>query len=135
MTVKFQVIELLTQLKSEIEKIESLDRLFFRRLLSLPQTTPREAFYLEMGAIPLRFLLKGRWVIYLHHILKKDKSGMLYPVFITQWHHPCKGEWTEQIKKDRQFQYEPILAKSPRGDFLSRGDRQTGGQVINQQEI
>ena len=86
--------------KSEIEKIESLDRLFFRRLLSVPQTTPKEAFYLEMGVIILGLLLKGRRVKYLHNILKQDKSSMLYTVFIFQWHHPCKGDWTEQIKKD-----------------------------------
>ena len=42
---------------------------------------------------------------------------MLYTVFITQWHHPCKGDWTEQIKTDLEdlkipcsFPY--ILSKS-----------------------
>ena len=103
--------------KSEIERFESLDRLFFRRLLSVPHTTPKEAFYLEMGVIPISILLKGRRVKYLHHILNQNKSSMLYTVFITQWHHPCKGDWTEQIKTDLEdlkipcsFPY--ILSKS-----------------------
>ena len=25
---------------------------------------------------------------------------MLYSFFTTQWHSPCKGDWTEQIKED-----------------------------------
>ena len=25
---------------------------------------------------------------------------MLYSFFITQWHNPTKGDWTEQVKKD-----------------------------------
>ena len=45
--------------KSEIERFESLDRLFFRRLLSVAETTPKEAFYLEMGAVPVNILLKA----------------------------------------------------------------------------
>ena len=86
--------------KSEMEKFEYLDRLFFRRLLSVAETTPKEAYYLELGCIPLNILLKGRRVKYLHSILKRDKSGMLYNVFITQWNYPCKGDWTEQVKID-----------------------------------
>ena len=86
--------------KSEIEKFESIDRLFFRRLLSVAETTPKEAYYLEMGCIPINILLKGRRVKYLHSILKRNKTGMLYNVFITQWNNPCKGDWTEQVKTD-----------------------------------
>ena len=86
--------------KSEIEKFESLDRLFFRKLLSVAETTPKEAFYLEMGAIPINILLKSRRVKYLHSILQRNKTGMLYNVFITQWNYPSKGDWTEQVKID-----------------------------------
>ena len=86
--------------KSEIDRFESLDRLFFRRLLSVAETTPKEAFYLEMGAVPVNILLKSRRVKYLHSILQRNNTGMLYNVFITQWNNPCKGDWTEQVKTD-----------------------------------
>ena len=39
--------------KSEIEEFESLDRLFFRRLLEVPITTPNESYYLELGVLPV----------------------------------------------------------------------------------
>ena len=54
---------------SEIEEFEALDRLFFRRLLEVPVTTPCEAYYLEMGVLPISVLLRARRITYLHCIL------------------------------------------------------------------
>ena len=70
--------------KSEIEEFESLDRLFFRRLLEVPITTPNESYYLELGVLPVGTLIKAMRLNYLHTILKMDKKGMVYSFFITQ---------------------------------------------------
>ena len=86
--------------KNEIEEFESLDRLFFRRLLEVPITTPTEAYYLECGVLPINVIVKARRINYLHSILKKDKSGMVYSFFIAQWYSPSKGDWTEQVQQD-----------------------------------
>ena len=61
-----------------IEEFENLDRLFFRKLLSVPVTTPHEAFYLEFGILPIKYIIKARRFNYLRSILTKDKNGMLY---------------------------------------------------------
>ena len=48
-------------------------------------------------------IIKARRVTYLHSILEKAKTtgnSMLYSFFITQWHNPSPGDWTEQIKLD-----------------------------------
>ena len=63
-------------------------------------TTPCEAYYLEMGVLPISVLLRARRITYLHCILNRDKKSMLYSFFTTRWHNPCKGDWTEQIKED-----------------------------------
>ena len=86
--------------KTEIEEFESLDRLFFRRLMEVPVTTPTEAYYLECGVLPIHAIVKARRINYLHSILKKDKRGMVYSFFITQWYQPSKGDWTEQVRQD-----------------------------------
>ena len=86
--------------KTELEEFESLDRLFFRRLLEVPITTPTEAYYLEFGVLPINVIVKARRINYLHSILKKDKKGMVYSFFITQWYQPSKGDWTEQVRRD-----------------------------------
>ena len=96
--------------KNEIEEFECLDRLFLRKLLAVPKSTPHEALYLELGILPINTIIKARRLNYLHDLLKKDKKGMVYSFFITQWYKPCKGDWTEQVKKDlTDFRIPPTL--------------------------
>ena len=85
---------------SEIQEFEQLDQLFFAKLLGVPRTTPSEAYYLEPGVLPVTAILKGRRVNYLHSILLRDPSSMLYKFFITQWHNPTKGDWSLQVRAD-----------------------------------
>ena len=84
----------------EIKEFENLDHLFFRKLLEVPRSTPTESFFLELGVLPINVIIKARRVNYLHSILSGNKSGMLYSFFITQWHTPSRGDWTEAVKKD-----------------------------------
>ena len=58
--------------KNEVEEFESLDKLFFRKLLEVPLTTPG-----ELGALPISVVIKARRIKYLRTILTR-KSGMLY---------------------------------------------------------
>ena len=55
--------------KNEVEEFETLDKLFFRRLLEVPLTTPGEAYYLELGFLPIGVIIKARRINYLQNIL------------------------------------------------------------------
>ena len=70
------------------------------KLLEVPISTPSESYYLELGVLPISVIIKARRINYLHDILSRDKSGMMYSFFITQWHTPSKGDWTEKVKID-----------------------------------
>ena len=76
---------------NEVKEFEDLDKLFLRKLLSVPISTPSEAFYLELGILPIGRVIKARRINYLHAILTSDKQGKLYNFFITQWNSPTKG--------------------------------------------
>ena len=41
-----------------------------------------------------------RRICYLHNVLKREKTSMLYRFFITQWLKPCRGDWVLQAQKD-----------------------------------
>ena len=86
--------------ENEIKEFENLDKLFFKKLLDVPRSTPSEAYYLEFGVLPIGVTIKARRLNYLHSILSRDKKGMLYSFFITQWHTPSRGDWTLQVQKD-----------------------------------
>ena len=102
---------------NEINEFEKLDKLFFCKLLEVPKSTPKEAFFLELGVLPINVIIKARRVMYLHNILKQDKRSMLYSFFITQWNNPTKGDWTEYVKQDLEdfhidISFESIQNKS-----------------------
>ena len=61
----------------EINEFEKLDKLFFCKLLEVPKSTPKEAFFLELGVLPINVIIKARRVMYLHNILKQEKRSML----------------------------------------------------------
>ena len=83
---------------SEINEFEDLDRLFLRRILKVPISTPQEAFHLELGILPIGIIIKARRINYLHYLVSRRKSEMLHQFFITQWNIPCKGDWTETVR-------------------------------------
>ena len=86
--------------ESESTKLEEVDRLLLRKILQVPISCPIEALYLELGCIPLGIIIKSRRLNYLHHLVTRNESEMLWKIFTTQWHNPTKGDWSEQVKED-----------------------------------
>ena len=86
--------------KEEIKLFEDLDRTLLRKIMKVPFSTPSEAFYLELGILPISIIIKARRVNYLHYILRREENEMLYNFFMTQWHNETIGDWTQQIKID-----------------------------------
>ena len=86
--------------KSEIEELESLDRLLLRRIMSLPITTCKEALHLETGCQDIETIIKGRRIKYLQYLVKCDKNSMQYKFFKAQWDFPVRGDWTKQVRED-----------------------------------
>ena len=64
-------------LKAEINELEDVDKLLLRTLLNVPSSTFGEAFFLEIGILPISFIIKARRIIYLHYLRSKDNSEML----------------------------------------------------------
>ena len=69
-------IELLYGLtNAHIEKLESVDKYLLRKIFNASSTTAIEALYLETGALPLRFVIKSRRLMFywtlLNELVKK----------------------------------------------------------------
>ena len=71
--------------QAETDDLDKIDRLFFQKLCRVPISTPKPAFYLEFGVLPLSVLIKARRLIYLHNILRRPSKSMLYRVFTVKW--------------------------------------------------
>ena len=85
---------------SEIEKLEQVDEILLRGILSLPRSTPRPFLYLELGCLQIRYILMSRRLMFLYFILSEEKHSLLYQVFQAQLSSPLKGDRIEDIRDD-----------------------------------
>ena len=85
---------------THIEKLEQVDRIFFRRLFQVPNCTAIEAFYLETASIPIRFILMGRRLLYLWDILNKNKSELVQRFYKSQKAFSVRNDWVIQVQED-----------------------------------
>ena len=113
---------------NEIQEFEQLDQLYFAELLGVPKTTPCEAYYLELGVLPIPAIIKGRRTNYLHSILRRDTDSMLYKFFITQWFNPTKGDWSLQVKEDLKLLEIPCTF-----DFIKSKSKETFKRIVKKQ--
>ena len=83
-----------------IRKLEVVDEHLLRSLVQGHSKLPLEFLYLEAGAIPIRFMLSSRRLMYLQMILKREDDELVKRIFTAQKSNPCPGDFTELIKKD-----------------------------------
>ena len=55
--------------KLEAEQLEQIDEMWIRNLFELPRNVPKDLLYLELGLVPIYYIIKGRKQMFLHHIL------------------------------------------------------------------
>ena len=87
--------------KKHIESLESLDILYMKKCFNSHSKTVRENYYLETGKIKMRYILSKRRLMYLHHILTRDKSELIFKVYQAQGLKPTKGVWFTMIQNEK----------------------------------
>ena len=76
-----------------------------RRILNTPISTSKPALYLELGCIPIRYIIKAKRLLFLQYILKRNKEETISKVFWAQHLNPVKNDWWLQVKEDlKEFQ-------------------------------
>ena len=86
--------------KENIKKLESVDEMLLRKILGTPISTPKIALYLETGSIPIRFILKKKRIMFLHHILTRTEEALIRRVLAAQIDKPVKGDWCVVVRQD-----------------------------------
>ena len=91
--------------KKNISDLESIDESLLRKVFSdlCSQTfksTPKELLYLELGCIPIRFILKSRRLNFLWYLLNQKEDSLLHKFFEAQLRHPVKNDWASSVKED-----------------------------------
>ena len=94
-------IEIWYNLKEEeIKKLSELDEYLLRCILGVPSKTPIEALFLESGCIPIKYILKMRRVMYLHHILRRPNNELIKKFYEAQKCKMSQGDWAETVSEN-----------------------------------
>ena len=83
-----------------IEELEKVDEALIRKILEAPKGTPICMLYLEMGFVPIRFLIMQRRLTFLHYILQQEPDSLVSRVLDAQMKNCKPWDWFNQIKKD-----------------------------------
>jgi hypothetical protein len=86
---------------NQLVKLENVDLGFLRKLFKGHCKTAKEAYYLETGKIPPKFIIINRRLMFLKQILNSNKEGLLSRFFHLQKACPVKNDWVTQVEKDK----------------------------------
>jgi len=66
--------------KKQIDSLESVDEYLLRNILKAHSKTPKEFLYLELGVLPLQWVISQRRITYLKHIISRKDNDLVKKV-------------------------------------------------------
>ena len=101
--------------QADTEQLEQIDEMWMRNLFECSQNVPKDLLYLELGLVPISFILKGRKQMFLHHILQQNEHSLLYRFVMAQMNSPSQNDWVsrfldEMVELDIDIEIEEIKA-------------------------
>ena len=86
--------------KNHMEKLEDPDKYLMKRIFNAGTGSPTISFYFETGAMPIRFVLIGRRLMFLWSILQKSDNELVRRVYNMQKKFPVKDDWVLEVSKN-----------------------------------
>ena len=63
--------------QAQVSELEEVDKMTMRKVLSASVSAPLESLHLELGTTPLKYIMKGRRVMFLHYLVSQKEEEML----------------------------------------------------------
>ena len=77
---------------ANIVKVEKVNKQMVRGILNAPIMTPKALLYLELGCLPIRYIIKSRRLMFLHSILSQSEDSLLMKFCNVQMENSNKTE-------------------------------------------
>ena len=87
--------------KYQIEELEKVDRMLIRHILNAHSKTSIEWLYADTGIFNIKSLIQIRRLMYLWHILSRDKTELIRRVYETQKISSNVGDWVRLVESDK----------------------------------
>ena len=85
-----------------------MDRILLRKILSAHSKSPSESLYLELGILPITYIIKSRRLNFLHYILNRPDNDLLKKFFNIQNKYRVKNDWILTIQEDLELLGFPV---------------------------
>ena len=89
--------------EEEVKILEKVDEYLLRSLVKAHSKVPLEFLYLEAGAIPVRFLISSRRILYFQTILKRPENELIRRVLKAQQHDVLPGDFAQLVQEDMKL--------------------------------
>ena len=76
--------------------------MWIRNLFDLSRNVPKDLLYLEVGLVPISFIIKSRKQMFLHHILQQKKDSLIHKFFTTQMNSPTQNDWVSSVLEEQE---------------------------------
>ena len=86
----------------EIKSLEKIDEHLLKKILSIPSKSPSYSLYVDTGALKIPHILMTRRLMFLHHILTRNKKELISRVYYAQKRSPAKNDWFLTVQKDKE---------------------------------
>ena len=86
--------------ENEVEQLEQVDQILLRKILNAHSKTTIESLYLELGCLPIRYIIMARRLNYLHYLVNLPEDELLSNFFLAQVKTPKKGDWIITTKEN-----------------------------------
>ena len=113
--------------ENELKALENIDKIYLRSILKTKSSLAYEAYFLELGIIPLSLIIKGRRVKYLHYLVNRPENEMISKFLKAQWNNPVKNDWTTQVRQDLKD-----LNISENFDIFKKYKKNAFKKIVNQ---
>ena len=81
----------------DIQNLEASDSQLLRRILGISSKASSCLILLELGLLPVKYILKMKRLNYFHFLLQTDSKCLAQKVLLKQIEKPMKGDWIKNI--------------------------------------
>lgn len=119
-----------------IKAFEKLDKQLLNVILKSSRTTPRAAVFLELGIVPVNFIIHQRRVNFWHTILRSNPNQVLFRTYQAQKKNPLTGDWTDLLNQSLKVLKmenipEAFVMKLSKGQMKRFVKKQTTTEAFN----
>ena len=86
--------------ENDLHDLVIIDHQILRLITGAQAKVPVEMLFLETSQVPVKDIISVRRLLYLHEVLTRPTSELIYQIYIAMKESPLKDDWIHLINKD-----------------------------------